>query len=353
MPEISLLQPTVLRGVVERFTAPESLEMLSRVPQTPHPFPTVQWEVIRGSRAIARPNVPNSEAHIVPRLGRSTESAAFVYLREKKVFEPTTLHWLRQAANSISELANRRAEEAVLREVADLNQRFDNFAEFMIWQALTGTLVLDYPDVQASIDYKFLPSHKASVAESWATASPSEIVEDIRAIKRLIRRDGRVEATEAYATEKTIARIFNSFASIGMTAPNTQGGILLSDRMKDQYFQTGVLPGFMGLTWKPQEAVYDATGAAYTSSPTDPGQERLFLNDDALLIGNFTENRPIELFIGPTADDEAPENFTGKFAKTWKDKDPSARQYLLEWNLLPIITRPEQFVYVENVTDAA
>ena len=353
MPEISLLQPTVLRGVVERFTAPESLEMLSRVPQTPHPFPTVSWEVIRGSRAIARPNVPNSEAHIVPRLGRSTESASFVYLREKKVFEPTTLHWLRQAADSISDLANRRAEEAVLREVTDLNTRFDNFAEFMIWRALTGNLVLDYPDVQANIDYKFLPSHKPKVATGWDTAAPGKIVEDIRAIKRLIQRDGRVEAKDAYATEKTIAYIFNSFANAGQPAPATAGGVLLSDRMKDQYFQTGVLPGFMGLNWKPQEAVYDAAGAAYTASPTDPGQEQLFLADDALLIGNFTENRPIELFIGPTADDEAPAQFTGKFAKTWKDKDPSARQYLLEWNLLPVITRPEQFAYVSNVLDAA
>lgn len=353
MPEISLLQPTVLRGVVERFTAPESLEMLSRIPQTPHPFPTVQWEVIRGARAIARPNVPNSEAHIVPRLGRSQQSAAFIYLREKKVFEPTTLHWLRQAAGSLSELANRRAEEAVLREVADLNQRFDNFAEFCIWQALTGELVLDYPDVQATIDYQFLSTHKPQTAHGWDGASPTQIVEDIRAWKRLIRRDGRVEAKEAYATEKTIAYIFNSFAAAGLSAPGTQGGILLSDRMKDQYYQTGVLPGFMGLQWKPQEAVYDATGAAYTSSPTDPGQEELFLADDALIIGDFTSNRPIEMFIGPTADDEAPENFTGKFAKTWKDKDPSARQYLLEWNLLPVITRPEQFIYVANVTDGS
>ena len=350
MPEISLLQPTVLRGVVERFTAPESLEMLSRVPQTPHPFPTVQWEVIRGSRAIARPNVPNSEAHIVPRLGRSSQSAAFVYLREKKVFEPTTLHWLRQSANSVSELANTRAEESVLREVKDLNQRFDNFAEYLIWQACTGTLTLDYPDVQATVDYKFLPSHKASVAGSWATATPGAIVEDIRALKRLITRDGRVPAVDAYATEKTMTYIFNAFANTGAASPGTAGGILLSDRMKDQYYQNGILPGFMGLNWKPQEAVYDGVGAAYTANPTIPAAEQRFFADDALLIGNFTENRPIELFIGPTADDEAPDGYTGKFAKTWKDKDPSARQYLLEWNLLPVITRPEQFVYVSDVT---
>ena len=351
MPEISLLQPTVLRGVVERFTAPESLEMLSRVPQTPHPFPTVQWEVIRGSRAVARPNVPNSEAHIVPRLGRSTESASFLYLREKKVFEPTTLHWLRQAANSTSELAKTRAEESVMREVADLNQRFDNFAELSLWQAMTGNLVLDYPDVQANVDYKFLPSHKPKMAVGWDTALPTTIVDDIRAIKRLIKRDGRVQAKEAFATEKTMAYIFQSFAGHGDATKNFNGAALLSDRMKDQYFQNGILPGFMGLDWKPQEAVYDPDATGYTETPSVPGEDTGFLADDALIIANLSENRPIELFIGPTADDEAPENFTGKFAKTWKDKDPSARQYLLEWNLFPAVTRPEQFVYVADVTD--
>jgi fermentation-respiration switch protein FrsA (DUF1100 family) len=106
----------------------------------------------------------------------------------------------------------------------------------------------------------------------------------------------------------------------------------------------------MGLDWEVNESVYDASGSAYTSSPTDPGQETLFLPDNAVLLGNIDDNRPIELLQGPTADDEAPDGFSGKFAKTWKDKDPSARQYLLEWIFLPVITRPEQFVYVAQVS---
>jgi len=342
MTEISLLQPLVLRGVVEKFTAPQSLTLLNKVPQTPWPFPTAAWEVIRGARAVARPNVPNSEAHIVPRLARSSESASFIYLREKKVFEPTTLHWLRQAANSVSDLAKTNAEAAVLREVGDLNQRFDNFAEYVLWQSLTGVLNLNFPDVQASVDYKFLASHKPTVSTAWATATPAQITADVRAWKRLVQRDGRVQAKQAYATGKTIDYIFTSFAGAGATAGN-----LLSDRMKDQYYSSGTLPGFMGLDWSPQENVYDATGAGYTGAGSAPGTETLFLADDYVVIGDFDTNRPMELMIGPTADDEAPENFTGKFAKTWKEKDPSARQYLLEWNLLPVITRPEQFVYAD------
>jgi hypothetical protein len=334
MPNIPLLEPVVLRGLVEKLVAPENLVMLNRIPKTPWPYPSATWDVIKGSRAVAKPNVPNSEAHIVPRLGRSQESAAFVYLREKKVFEPTTIHWLRTPG----ELASRNAEQAVLREVTDLNQRFDNFAEWTIWQSLTGNLVFDFPDVQANVDYKLPASHKLT-GFTWHTDTPSAIVDDIRAMKKLIRRDGRVEAREAYASEKVMSYIFNSFAATGNTGVGFNAAALMSDRMKDEYYRSGMLAGFMGLDWNLVEHVYD----------DDNGNQVNFLNEESLIFGNFTDQRPIEMIEGPTADDEAPSNFTGKFTKSWKEKDPSARQILLEWHMLPVITRPEQFVYVADV----
>jgi hypothetical protein len=350
MPEstLPLLQPTVLRRVVEQFTTPESLTMLSRIPRTPHPFPTVQWEIIRGSRSIARLNVPNSEANIVPRLGRAQGNASFLYTREKKVFEPTTLLWMRTVANSNTELNRIRANEAILREVKDLNTRADNLAEYFIWQSLTGRIVVDDPNAPQDIDYKFLASHKPKVSAGWDVASPTQIIADIRAMKRLIERDGRVQAREAYASPDTIQYIFDAFANNG-----DHPGNLLSDRMKDAYFAGEGIPGFMGLDWKAQESVFDANGTAYTTSPSVPRDDKLFLADNALLIGNFTENRPMELYEGATADLDAPDNYVGKFAKTFREPDPSALQHLLEWHFLPVITRPEQFVSVTNVLDAA
>lgn len=339
MPDIALLEPMVLRGVVEKLQAPESLLMLNRLQgsKVSWPFPSVTWDVIKGSRMVAKPNVPNSEAHIVSRLGRSQESAAFVYLREKKVFSPTSLYWLRTPG----EIAAREAEKSVLREVADLNSRFDNFVELCLWGAMKGNLVLDYPDVQATIDYKFAASHKPNPAVSWASATPQQIVADIRAWKRLVARDGRVPAREAFATELTLAYIFDAFASTGSSGSNFFGGALLSDRMKDQYYQTGVLPGFLGLQWTTVESVYD----------DDSGNVTQYVPDKSLFLGNYTDQNPIELYEGPTADFDAPPNYTGKFAKSWRDQDPSGRQHLLELNSLPVITRPEQLIYVADLTD--
>lgn len=342
MPEISLLLPQVLLPTVQKFMVPETLTMLNMIPSQAHPFPVANWDVLRGSRAIAQPNVPNAEAHIIPRLGRSQQSAGFVYLREKKVFEPTTIHWLR-APGSISSAGY--AEQAVLREINDLNVRFDNFAEWCIWQMFTGKLKFDFPEVQADIDYKMPASHLPAPLTGWGTATPQSIVNDLRAWKRTVRRDGRVEADQAFATEVTVQKIFDSFAT------NTGGvGSLLSDRMRDNYYQTGMFDGFMNLTWTMVESVYDAVGAAYGPDPTDPGEEALFLPDNALLIGNFTLNDPYKMLIGPSADDEAPDMFCGKFSKTWKEKDPSQRQFLLEYNFLPVMQRPEQFLYVSDVT---
>ena len=43
----------------------------------------------------------------------------------------------------------------MLREINDLNQRFDNFAEWTIWQALGGGITYNYGDVQSTVNYKF------------------------------------------------------------------------------------------------------------------------------------------------------------------------------------------------------
>jgi hypothetical protein len=368
MPDISLLEPIVLRGVVEKFVVPESLVMLNRLDQTPWPYPSATWDVVKGSRMVAAPNVPNSEAHIVARLGRSQESAAFIYLREKKVFEPTTLHWLRTPG----ELAATNAEQAVLREINDLNQRFDNFAEWSIWQAMGGGIAYNFPDVQATVDFKFPSSHFVTPASPWLTntelhtlggltatlgqvgtnlqasggsvtyATPMQIIEDIRSWKRIVQIHGRVPATEAFATSVTMAAMFEAWVQAGQGSTVNIPATMLSDRMKDEYYSSGTLSGFMGLTWNTVEEVYENAAGNLT----------FFVPDGYLYLGNYTDQRPLELLIGPTADDEAPDGFTGKYAKTWKEKDPSARQYLLEWNLIPIITRPEQMLVASGlITD--
>lgn len=329
MPEINLLNPTVLNGLIERFTPPadETVALTSIFnDRTPSPDAVAEWDVIQGNREVAAPNVPNSEAHVVPQLGVGKRTASFIYLREKKVFKPTTIRWLRRPGT----LAAKSAEAAVIREVRDLDRRFDAFAEFCCWQALTGSLVLNYPDVKANIDYGFDPTHKPVVPESWATVSVADWIAQVKAWKRLVSLDSRTVPTDVWLNGNTWDRV----GRILQDSPE-----LLSDRRKDQLLNTGEVPDLLGMTWH----VFD-TGYVDAN-----GDEQFYVDDDALIITS-SANRAFYMMEGPSADDDAPDGHIGKFVKSWKEPDPSARQHLEEWHFLPIIERPEQVVYVGDVT---
>ena len=327
MPDISLLEPEVLLGVVQRLVPDQTLILLNQVRKTPSDVPHVTWEVQKGTRTMATPNVPNSEAHIVPRIGVSQQSANLIYIREKKVFQPTTMRWLK-ARGSLTNLQN--AEQAVLREVTDLNNRVDTFYEWLLWQALQGTITINSPDVKATVDFGFAGTHRVTAGTLWATATAPQIISNIKVWKTLLRRDAKVDATQVYSRTETLDLIVNAFSAAGNN--------LMSDRMKDSYFSSGTITGFMGLNWTPVDHTYGIRQS--------DGSETVnyFLPIGTLLMGDYTTNNPIELVYGPSADDEAPEGHTGRFAKTWKEPDPSARQYLIEDHALPIVTRPEQMI---------
>lgn len=357
MPHIDLLEPTVFMGLVQELKPNEELYLTNKLPRTPSPDTTATWDVIESTRMIARPNVPNSEAHIVPRMGRTTRSTSFLYLREKKVFLPTTIRWLRAPGQQVM----KNAEQAVMREVSDLNSRFDIYCEMLSWQALSGKIDVEIEGATVTVDYAFRDSHKLVAAKKWGAkraddpskvASIKEIIADIREAKRRTQQDARVMITEAWTSDAVMDVIIEKFAQQGAGGFGGPGPGL-SDRQRDQYYNTGVLPGFQGLNWMTNESVYDDASDAVRIPGRYQGDENLkrFLNEDRIIFGNFTDNRPMEIMEGPSADHDAPEGYTGRFAKSWIDPDPSNRQYLIEWHMMPIITRPDQFVILKNVID--
>lgn len=327
-PEISLLEPQVLQGVISKMEVKDDLVFLKSAPKESVPFPFYAWEVTKGGRRMANPNVPNSEAHIVPRYGSGHQNAALIYLREKKIFDPTTLHWLKDSESNPTIRAN--AEARVLRELEDLNNRFDVFWEYCFWQAFQGELNFDGTGgVKAQVDYLMPASHKTTADWSAPAIRLQEIVANFAAWRNLIRVDGNVDARKVYATSATLGKLMETFTS-------STNQTLLSDRMKDEWFGTGEVKGFLGLDWTPMDAQYtDASGTVVN-----------FLDDDVILLGNWTEGRPYAMVSGPAADHDAPHGFTGRFTKSWIEPDPSHRQILLEQAGLPVVYKPENFVKV-------
>jgi hypothetical protein len=336
MAVIDLFEPVVFRDTVHKMQNIPDHYLLKSIPKVPNQEPTVAWTILRGNRNIAVPNIPNSEAHIVAQSGREAQTAGLVYLREKKVFEPTTLRWIKAAENSANPNTVSAAEEAVMREVTDLNNRFDTFWEWTLWQALQGSLTFtNLGGVTANVDYLFQSSHKPTYTWTPGTTKPADIVANFKAWRKLVQVDGETQASDVYATTPTLDKIIQVF----IADPTANKDTLLSDRMKDEYFTTGTVNGFLGLNWHPIDSFYTNAAGASTN----------FLPDGTVILANLTDGRPVELAQGPSADDSAPEGFVGRFAKTWKEEDPSARQYLIEENALPVIRRPEQIVVATAV----
>jgi len=347
MPDISLLDPLVLNGVVSKFTTPQTLLLLNSLPSSPSDTPnSVTWDVLKGSRQVATFNIPNAEAQILDRLGHSQESAKLAYVRVKKVFSPTSLHWLREPG----QIAATNAEFYVTRELQDMSQAIDLLQEQALWGALRGSLTYLLPDGAATtVDYKFPASHLVSSGTVWTTATPVQLVNDIVAWKRLVTTHGRVKPTTAYCSTLTVQKIFNSFAgNAGASILTTGGafpmGTMLSDRMKDAYYNNAMIPGFCGLDWYEVEEVYTDSNGLLQRFVGDGSS-----SNAEVFIGNYSDNRPVETKYGKSADDDAPEGLYGKFTKTWKEHDPSQRQVLMELSFLPVVTRPEQFIYCANV----
>ena len=324
MPEISLLEAEILNGVIEELEYPDSFagtKMLG-APEA-SPWPIARWDVEYMSRSVAVPNMPNTEAKIVPHLGVGQRTASFIYLREKKIFKPTTLHWLRTPG----QLAMKNAERYVMKEIKDLDRRFMAFAEFCVWQMFSGELVLDYPDVKATVNYNIDATHKPTVTTPWSDAD-ADIIGDVIGWKRRIAEDG------AAAMTREIWMNGETFEYIGK---NTTIRGLFSDRLRDQYLGAGEVLGLLGLNWMTYDAMYqDSNGDLVKYIP----------NDRAFLYADNPE-RPFYMMEGPSADHEAPANTIGKFAKTWMEPDPSNRQYLCEWHFLPILERPDQVMWCD------
>lgn len=324
--EISLLEPRPLNGLVRKFAGEVSESLLGLTligASMPDINPTWEYDILRGNRDRSEPNTPNSEANLIDHMKHGKMTGAYVYLRDKKMFNPTTLRWLRAAGENV--VASDNARRMVAAELSDMVLRQQRFQEFTVWQMFQGSLTYTHKGgASVTVDFGISNSHKPSVAVTWG-ASGDDPIGDIGAVKRLFTRDSGVRATDAYMNDVTWAE-FNVLPELRAQ---------LSEEQKRQITSEGFLSRFQGLNWHPYDGgfVENDTFSAYI-----PDDKIIFLARD---------NNPYEMKWGPSADDDSPDGHTGPFSKTWKEKDPSNRQVLVELNFMPVLFRPDQVVILD------
>lgn len=322
MPDLEILKQTVLTGIIQKFVAPPENIGRGLFTTVTHPETVAEWDVIKGSRQRGAPTLPNREGKLVNPLGVGKRTASFIYYREKKAFEPTTLRWLRTPGD----LARANAEAAVRREVTDLNNRLERLVESYCWDALKGTITIDEPDVKASVDMGFDATHKPTAATLWTDTLNADIHGDIKAWKKIMVEDSGYPTTNVYANSNTMEYVYK----------NDGLRELWTDKRKDQYYEQGEVTGLLGLNWMTFDGAYENTSSVTVN-----------YIPDGYIIMSASSGRPFELIEGPSADHDAPNMHTGKFSKSWIERDPSAQFVLIEYHFLPIIKYVDQVIYAQ------
>ena len=325
MPDISLLEPRILNGVIERM--PPSDGMLGHTLVGRQPWADAHWEydIVSRRRNIARPNTPNSPAFIVDQNGVGRLQGAFIYTREKKVFDPTTIRWLREPG----QMAAPAAEAAVLREFQELMARVDRWEEYLIWQMLAvGSFDLTTLGHPVDIDYGIDATHTPTVSTYWNTAE-ANIRGDMQDFKRIISRDSDARLTTLYGSGPTVETFYQ----------HQQVNSMLSDMQKGAMVTEGLLPRFQQVSF----VEYDRGYVDDFTDPTTPVFATYL--PDGYFIGLASGGPKSFAYLdGLAADDDAPIGHTGRFSKTWKEKDPSQRQVLLESNGFPVLYQPDHIL---------
>lgn len=328
MPDIALLEPNVLNGVIQRM--PPADGMLGHDLVGREPWADAYWEydIISRRRNIARPNTPNSPGVIIDQNGIGKLRGGFIYTREKKVFSPTVIRWLREPG----QMAAPNAEAAVLREMEELVARVDRWEEFLIWKMLAvGSFDLADLGHNISINYGIDAGHTPTVATFWNTPAANLVV-DMQDFKRIISRDSDARLTTMYGNGPTTATFYR----------HQQVQSMLSNEQKGAMVTEGILPRFQQVSF----AEYDR---GYNDDFTNPSTP-VFVTyiPDGFFVGIATGGpKSFSYLDGPAADDEAPIGHTGKFSKTWKEKDPSQRQILLESNGFPVLYQPDHLLIAQ------
>lgn len=325
MPDISLLDPRVLNGVIQRMPPADGLMGKTLVRNRSYPLPVWEYDVQTRRRNVARPNTPDSPAIVIDQGGLGRMVGGFIYTREKKVFSPTVIRWLRAPG----QLAGNNAEAEVTREMQELSARADRFEEYLTWSMLSkGSFDLSNLGHAVSIDYQIPSTHIFAVTNAWnaAGSNPQKDMEDVR---RLMTRASDAVLTNVYGNIRTISAFYQ----------NDVIRSWFSETQKNQMVTEGTLPRFNGVNF----AEYDRGYVDDFTTPATP-TFRPYL-PDGTLVGVAQGGPDTFAYLqGPSADDDAPQGNTGRFSKTWKEPDPSSRQVLLETNGFPVLYQPQHLI---------
>ena len=206
MSELNLLDYKVLTGVLQKLGNPPELLGKTIFKDRTIDGLSATWDVVTGNRTLGAFRAPEGKSKNINRLGVEKKVSQLALLALNKQLPETFLVWKR-APGTIDQPY---MEQAIRRELEDLNNMLERTYEYARWNILTtGKLTVNQSDVKFEVDYGIANDHKPMVDVSWGeqTATP---MEDISAWKRLVAKDSGYVITDMYMNSLSLEKCLKS-----------------------------------------------------------------------------------------------------------------------------------------------
>ena len=265
-------------GLVQGLTFPQ-YDLVNMIPKARTDAETFSWDIVYPHTEI--------DTNFVDQRGAARQ--ADHETREKKTASLFTDFWFKTL--NAGEIANRRrlgsserddgGQQYIDDETKELADRFGAYkTQYMIAQALTGTLNYKVNGTAKTFDYELPSSHKPTATASWATAG-TNIIADLTTWRRLVSTDTGKQVKFALCNQVTMNYVLRNSDVLNL-AGSTQFGVQLA--------QTGRVSNLFGLEWIVIDDRYGGSGA--TTFDTQ------FILDDKLILMPPMDRSWIELYEG-------------------------------------------------------
>lgn len=281
------------------------------------------WDEVHLSRNMSPLTVPGGEAVYSNLTKKVARSAQMAYTRVKKSLDAKTMYWVREAGNKGAAVA--QAENAVVREMKDLDFQVAQRTEWMIWETFKGGFTYNSDDVKVVVDFGLPAANKPTAVPLWTDTANSDPLANIRAWVQQIMKAGGKKPTNLYINGETLTLLMqNDKIRDSLKAVFGQG--TLTSRIKELILVD------TGLAVVEQSSGYVPIGGTFT----------YFLPAANVILSSGFD--AIDLLNGNSLDHKAMGR-PGKFAKSWEQEDPSTKILLVEHYRLPVLRNVEEVVY--------
>lgn len=230
------------------------------------------------------------------------------------------------------------AEEQIARAALGLRQVIDRQDEFMIAQALQGTLAMTIDGIAHSIDYKIPASHQLSVGAgipvAWSDPS-ANVMRDINSIKDLVAKDSGYSVATAFCSSKVIEYLISNEATLGFFG-STPAGV--------QALTEGRIGRFMGINWVAVDQRYIASDGVTATRYLDE-KKVVFVPTPNTDWGSFG----VGTDVVPEDGDAGMKEVRGLYAYTRGKHNPASVELFAGKVRIPMLRTPSAVVVAQVV----